>query len=75
MNNGEIIVTLASDEKHFDFDRFDLTFDSSDSEIIDALNPVLEEEEGTILEEGEWVVKKIDSSGNIFLFPKSSAGN
>lgn len=74
MENGEIIVTLASDEKHYAFDRLDVTFESSDSDIINAVNPILDEEEGTSLEEGDWTVKRVQSSGNIYIFPKSTAG-
>ena len=73
-NNGEIIVTLASDEKHYEYERLSVSFDSSDEEIIEAVNPVLEEEEGTSLDLSDWTVKRVESSKNIYVFPKSTAG-
>ena len=73
-NNGEIIVTLASDEKHYDYERLSVNFESSDDEIISAINPILEEEEGTSLDSNDCTLKRVDSSQNIYVFPKSTAG-
>lgn len=73
-NVGEIIVTLASDEKHYDYDRLSLGYDSSDEEIFSAVNPILEEEEGATLDADDWTIKRVDNSQNIYIFPKSTAG-
>ncbi len=72
---GQILITLESEEKTYQYDALGLTYDSTDSEILDAVAPIVEEETGVdILEEGLFTVKKVESSHNIFIFPKSPAG-
>jgi len=75
---GEIIVTLESDEKHMSFDDFDVTYDSSADEILKAVAPAVLEEFGVNIEEDQgdylFTVKKVENSGNVFIFPKSPAG-
>lgn len=75
---GEIIVTLASDEKHYSYDQLSVSYQSSDDEILDALAPVLLEEEGFNIREeqrdGYFTMRRVDSTQNIFVFPKSTAG-
>ena len=76
-NTGEIIITLSSTERHFAFDRLGLTFNSTDSEILNAIKPVILEEEGFDMDDREdeyFTVKKVESSGNCYVFPKSVAG-
>jgi hypothetical protein len=76
---GEIIVTLESDEKHFPFADFSVTFDSTPDEILEAVAPAILEQFGVNIKEdqGEYIytVKKVESSGNVYVFPKSPAGN
>ena len=75
---GEIIVTLESDEKHFAFADFGITFDSTSDEILDAVSPAILEQFGVNIKEdqGEYIytVKKVEASGNVYIFPKSPAG-
>ena len=74
---GEIIVTLESEEKRFSFEELGVTFDSTPEEILDAVQEPVLEQFGTNIKEGDefiFVVKKIESSGNVFIFPKSPAG-
>lgn len=75
---GEIIIVLNSTEKKFAFEDFSVTFDSSDKEILDAIAPRLLEEEGFDIreqqDEGLYTVKKQEDSGNVYIFPKSTAG-
>lgn len=76
-NMGEIIVIIESEEKHLNFEDFDVTFDSTAEEILEAVSPAILEEYGVNLQESEenlYTVKKVESSGNIFLYPKSPAG-
>jgi len=76
---GEIIVTLESDEKHFSFADFSVTFDSTPDEILDAVSPAILEQFGVNIkeEQGDWIytVKKVEASGNVYVFPKSPAGS
>ena len=75
---GEIIITLASKEVRFSYEKLGVTFESNDAEIIDAVAPVILESEGLNLKEetdGElFTVKKVEESKNCYIFPKSSAG-
>lgn len=77
-STGEIIVTMSSSEKHYSYDSLNVGFESTDKEILDALEPVLLEEEGFDIkeeqEEGYFTIKRVDSSQNIYVFPKSTAG-
>lgn len=75
---GEIIVTLASEDKKYPYDRLSVGYGSTDEEILDALGPVLLEEEGfdirNELRNGAFTIKRADNSQNIYVFPKSTAG-
>lgn len=75
---AEIIITLENEEKHYDFERLSVDFNSSDSEILSAVSPVVLEETGFDIDEDNednyFTVKRVDSSQNIYLFPKSTAG-
>lgn len=76
---AEIIITLENEEKHYDFERLSVDFNSSDSEILSAVSPVVLEETGFDMDENNednyFTVKRVDSSQNIYLFPKSVAGS
>lgn len=75
---GEITVTLESEERKFPYDQLGVGYASSDQEILDALTPMLEEDVGINLSDehanGSWTIKRVDSSQNIYVFPKSTAG-
>lgn len=81
-NTGEIVITLASTEKRYPLERLSLTFDSTDSEVLDALQPVLLEEEGFNIREeqrdGYFTIKRVHNeetdTRTIYVFPKSTAG-
>ena len=78
MNDGEITVTLNSEDNKYQYADLSVTYDSTDAEIIDALTPILEESEGFNLREeyddGGYTIKRADNSRNIYIFPKSTAG-
>lgn len=75
---GEIIVTLESTERHLQYDALGVSYNSSDEEIMNAISPLILEEFGINLqeegEEGLYTLKRVESSKNIFCFPKSTAG-
>lgn len=72
---GQILITLESEEKTYQYDALGLTFESDDQNILNAIAPIVEEETGVdILEDGLFTVKKVESSHNVFIFPKSPAG-
>lgn len=72
---GEIIVVLEGEEKKLRYEDYNLSFDSSDSEILEAISPRILEETGINLEEEEsYTIKKVTDSQTVYLFPKSTAG-
>ena len=75
---GKIIITLESTDKSYDFEPLSVSFESTDEEIIEALSPILEEEEGFNLkeeyEDGNYTIKRADNSKNLYIFTKSTAG-
>lgn len=75
---AEIIITLENEEKHYDFERLSVDFNSSDSEILSAVSPVVLEETGFDIDEDNednyFTVKRVEDSQNIYIFPKSTAG-
>jgi hypothetical protein len=74
---GKIIVTVESEDIELTFDQLGVTFDSSSAEILAAVQPVVLERTGVnILEDDDtlYTVKKADNSGNVYIFPKSPAG-
>lgn len=72
---GEIVVTLSSTERTLQYEPLGLTYNSTDEEVLNAVAPIIEEEEGVdILEDGLFTVKSVESSQRKFLFPKSPAG-
>ena len=72
---GKIIVIIESEDKEFNFEDFDLTFDSTPEEIMNAVAPAVEEQYGIdIKEEGMYIVNKAENSKNVYIRPKSPAG-
>jgi len=73
---GEIIVTLSNSEKHYPYERLSVEYESTDKEILDALSPVLLEDEGFDIQNAEetFTIKRVEDSKNIYVFPKSTAG-
>lgn len=75
---GEIVITLESTDKKYQYADYALSYNSTDEEVIDALQSTLLEEEGFNLkseyEEGNWTIKRADNSQSIYIFPKSTAG-
>lgn len=74
---GNITVILEGQDRSFEYEALGLTYDSSDEEVIEALNPVFAEEGINLKDEwenGGYMIKKSDNSHNIHLYPKSTAG-
>ena len=75
---GEIVVILNSKEKKYQYADLSVSFESSDEDILNAVAPLLLEQEGfNIREEQEdesYTLKRVEDSQSIFLFPKSTAG-
>ena len=76
---NKTIVTLESEEVMLNNEDLGVGHANSDSEVIAAISPVIEERTGMDMsdeyEDGYWTVKRVTSSGNMYIFPKSPAGN
>lgn len=75
---GEIIITLESEERHYPYETLGVGYESTDNEIVGAVSPMLSEDVGIEIDDefrsGNWTVKRVESSQNIYIFPKSTAG-
>lgn len=70
----DIIVTLPNRVLEFDFEELDLTAESEESEVLEAIrNPVLEAEGVDIVEDDIYTVKYL-TNGQLSVFPKSTMG-
>jgi hypothetical protein len=69
----KIIVTLDGEDKVVDTQSIGLTFESSESEIMGALSPMIQEEFGKDISE-YYKVQKSTNSRNIHIIPNSVAG-
>jgi len=70
---GKIIITLESEEKSYEFSDLDVKYDSTPEEILAAVQPPVLEDYGINIE-SDFVVKKMENTGNVKIFPKSVAG-
>lgn len=73
-NEHDVIITLASRVVGYSYDQLGITFESDEDEVIDALAPVVEEQEGVDIRSG-FTVKYLNDDEQISVFPKSTAGN
>ena len=74
---NKIIIAVAGRDRHVDYADYGLTFDSTDTEILNAVGPMVHEEFGVDLRDrGEWVYKihKTRNNQNVYIIPNSTAG-
>ena len=75
---NKIVVCIANQDDFIDYSDYNLTFDSSESEILERLQGALEEKFGeSIKDSSGWLYKtrKALDSQNIFIIPNSTAGD
>lgn len=76
---GQIIVTMENQEKAYDYEALGVSFESTPEEILAAVQPVVLEEFGVNIkdESGNYIymAKKLSTTQETILFPKSVAGN
>ena len=69
----KIIITLEGEDKVIGTEQIGLTFDSSESEIMEAISPIVQEEFNVDIS-SYYKVQKSTNSRNIHLIPNSVAG-
>lgn len=74
-SNADITVTLDSKVLEFEYDMYNLDFESSADEVLSTLRPVIIETEGVdITEDDTFIVKYLNDQKQLAIFPKSTAG-
>jgi hypothetical protein len=75
----KIIVSIAGEDEIIDYSTFGLSFDSSESEVLSAIQPFIKEKYETDImsSTGSWLYKtrKASTSQNIHIIPNSTAGS
>ena len=75
----KIIISIAGEDEIVDFESFGLTFDSSETEVLNAIAPFILEKYQIDLRSttGSWLYKtrKATTSQNIHIIPNSTAGS
>jgi len=69
----KIFVTIGGQDWQRDLSDLGLSFDSSESEIMNRIVPIIKEEFGENISE-YYKVRKALNSHNIFVIPNSTAG-
>jgi hypothetical protein len=70
---NKIIVIINGEEHNYDYEVFGLTFDSTDSEIISAMNSAIQEAFNVDILQ-YYKVQKVLNTKNIYIIPNSVAG-
>ena len=72
----KVIVTIDGRDEILDFERLGINFDSTEPEILNAVDGILKEMSESISDEGDYVytVRKATNSQNIYVYPKPFAG-
>jgi hypothetical protein len=75
---GRVVVTLDGREISVDMERLGVTINSTDRQIIDAIRPIIREEQGASLDDeyGEvsFAVRKALNTNTAYVYPKPVAG-
>lgn len=75
---GVINLLLESQSYDFNYADFQLTPESSETEVVDALQANILENYGFNLQQaiadGSYIMKRAENSSNVYFFPKSTAG-
>ena len=75
---NKIIVAISGDDLFLNYSDYGLSFDSSESDILARINPIIQEQFGQSLESGgRWTYKtrKATASQNVYIIPNSTAGS
>jgi hypothetical protein len=74
----KIVVAISGDDLFLNYEDYGLSFDSSESDILARINPIIQEQFGQSLESGgRWTYKtrKATASQNVYIIPNSTAGS
>ena len=74
--SNALIVTINGNDIQMEPELLDVNFESSDNDILDAVEGILAEQNLSMKESDDYTyaVRRATNSGNIYLFPKPVAG-
>lgn len=70
---NKLFVVIEGEEIQLDYLNLDLTFDSSERDIMDKIVPIVREEKGIDISD-TYKIRKSTTNENIFIYPNSTAG-
>lgn len=73
----KIIISVSGEDEILDYSTYGLSFDSSESEVLEAIRPLIREKyQVDLKEDGAWLYKtrKAVTNRNIHVIPNSTAG-
>jgi hypothetical protein len=70
---NKLFVTIDGEEIQLNYQDLDLTFDSSERDIMAKVVPIVQEEKGIDISDS-YKVRKSVTNENIFIYPNSVAG-
>ena len=76
---NRIVVSIAGEDEFLDYERFNLTFDSAEVDVLNAIRPLIREKYNQDIQstDGSWLYKtrKAVTNRNIHVIPNSTAGS
>ena len=76
---NEVVITVGGVDNAIPFDSLDVSMESSDRQILDAVRPAVREMDGVELndEQGEvsFAVRRASNTNTIYVYPKPVAGD
>jgi hypothetical protein len=76
---NKIVVSVAGEDEFLDYERFSLTFDSTEQDVLNAIRPLILEKYNQDIQshDGSWLYKtrKAVTNRNIHVIPNSTAGS
>lgn len=75
---NKLVICIEGQDQYWNYEDYNLSFDSSEADILGTLQPAIEEHFGVSIRDdySGWLYKtrKATDSRNIYLIPNSTAG-
>jgi hypothetical protein len=70
---NKLFITIEGEEIQLNYLNLDLTFQSTEQEIMNKVVPIVQEQKGVNISD-TYKVRKAVTNENIFIYPNSTAG-
>lgn len=77
-NTPGVRIVAESEEMFYEFDQLGVNFESSDQEILDAVQDIILEKTGININEDNdslYTVRRTENTETVYVIPKSPAGH